>query len=87
VHQRPAIVLAVVAVVLSCLARLPVATAGVLMYLEPVAAVAFGWWLLNESPSGGTLVGGAMVVIAGIIVGRATARVSSPATEPAHVSG
>jgi drug/metabolite transporter (DMT)-like permease len=57
------------------------------MYLEPVAAVAFGWWLLNESPSGGTLVGGAMVVIAGIIVGRATARVSSPATEPAHVSG
>jgi drug/metabolite transporter (DMT)-like permease len=86
VHQRPAIVLAVVAV-LACLARLPVATAGVLMYLEPVAAVAFGWWLLNESPSGGTLVGGAMVVIAGIIVGRATARVSSPATEPAHVSG
>ena len=75
------------AIYLACLARLPVATAGVLMYLEPVAAVAFGWWLLDESPSGGTLVGGTMVVIAGIIVGRATARASSTSTEPAHVSG
>lgn len=75
------------AVYLACLARLPVATAGVLMYLEPVAAVAFGWWLLNESPSRGTLVGGAMVVTAGVIVGRATARASSPTTEPARVSG
>jgi drug/metabolite transporter (DMT)-like permease len=75
------------AIYLACLARLPVATAGVLMYLEPMSAVAFGWWLLDESPSGGTLVGGAMVVVAGVVVARATARVPSAVTEPAHVSG
>jgi drug/metabolite transporter (DMT)-like permease len=74
------------AIYLACLGRLPVATAGVLMYLEPVAAVAFSWWLLDESPSGGTLLGGAMVVVAGVIVARAADRSPLTSTEPARVS-
>ncbi len=73
------------AVYLACLARLPIATAGVLTYLEPVSAVMFGWWALGESPSTRTLVGGALIVVAGITVGRAAARTQSAQRELAHV--
>lgn len=73
------------AVYLACLARLPIATAGVLTYLEPVSAVMFGWWALDESPSARTLVGGALIVVAGITVGRAAARTNSARRELAHV--
>jgi drug/metabolite transporter (DMT)-like permease len=76
------------AVYLECLARLPIGTAGVLTYLEPVSAVLFGWWALAESPSARTLVGGALILIAGVTVGRAAARtasVRSARKEPLHV--
>jgi len=73
------------AVYLACLARLPIATAGVLTYLEPVSAVMFGWWALDESPSARTLVGGALIVVAGITVGRAAARTNSARRELTHV--
>jgi drug/metabolite transporter (DMT)-like permease len=73
------------AVYLACLARLPIATAGVLTYLEPVSAVMFGWWALGESPSGRTLLGGALIVGAGITVAHAAARTQSARMELAHV--
>lgn len=53
---------------LRALEHLPATQVAVLMYLEPVSAVAFGWALLAESPSPLTLVGGALVVAAGVIV-------------------
>ncbi len=47
---------------------LPAATVGVLTYVEPVSAVLVGWAFLGEVPTVGTLVGGALVVGAGIMV-------------------
>jgi DME family drug/metabolite transporter len=48
--------------------RLPASTVGVLAYLEPVAAVLVGWAFLDEVPSVTMVVGGALVVLAGIMV-------------------
>jgi drug/metabolite transporter (DMT)-like permease len=42
--------------------------AGVLTFLEPVAGVLLAWALLSESPGGVTLVGGVLVLAAGLIV-------------------
>lgn len=42
--------------------------AGVLTFLEPVAAVLLAWALLDEAVGGMTLVGGALVIVAGAIV-------------------
>jgi drug/metabolite transporter (DMT)-like permease len=42
--------------------------AGILTFLEPVAAVFLAWVLLGESLSGQALVGGALVLVAGIAV-------------------
>jgi len=53
------------------LGRLPAATVGVLTYLEPVSAVILAWLLLDETPTGRTLAGGALIVVAGIMVIRA----------------
>lgn len=75
------------AVYLACLARLPVATAGVLTYLEPMSAVLFGWWALDETPTARMIVGGALIVVAGITVGRTAARASSLEKEPLDVPG
>lgn len=40
--------------------------AGILAYLEPVTAVLYAWALLGETPKPLTLVGGALVVLAGV---------------------
>lgn len=56
------------AVYLVLLDQLPAATVGVLTYLEPVSAVLVGWAFLGETPTVTTLAGGAMVVLAGIMV-------------------
>ncbi|MDQ3147579.1 MAG: DMT family transporter [Actinomycetota bacterium] len=53
---------------LGALAVLPVTTAGVLLYLEPVSAVLVGWLLLAETPTPATLVGGTLIVVAGALV-------------------
>ena len=41
---------------------------GVLTFLEPVAGVLLAWALLTEEPGGATLVGGALVLAAGLAV-------------------
>ena len=56
------------AVYYSCLARVPATEAGVLSYLEPAAGVLFGWWLLGEGLTVGTVAGGILIVVAGIVV-------------------
>ena len=50
------------AVILDVLGRIPATAAAVLLYLEPAAAVLFGWWLLGERPTVATLVGGLLIV-------------------------
>lgn len=55
---------------LVALQHLPATRAAVLLYLEPAAAVGFGWLLLSEDPTVGMLLGGAMVVGAGALVAR-----------------
>jgi drug/metabolite transporter (DMT)-like permease len=52
----------------TALARLPATQVGVLTYLEPASAVVFGWLLLSEAPGPATLVGGALIVAAGVAV-------------------
>ena len=42
--------------------------AGVLTFLEPVSGVALAWLLLDQRPGTATLVGGALVLAAGIVV-------------------
>jgi RarD protein len=48
------------------LRRVPAPTAGILMFLEPVTAIALAWPLLHQSPDLPTLAGGALVLLAGI---------------------
>lgn len=67
VHTAVAIVL-----FLSALARLPATSVGILSYVEPAAAVLFGWLLLSETPGPATLAGGVLVVVAGALVIGAT---------------
>ncbi len=43
-------------------------TAGVLTFLEPVSAVILAWWLLDEGISLQVLLGGVLVLCAGIVV-------------------
>jgi drug/metabolite transporter (DMT)-like permease len=43
-------------------------TAGVLTFLEPVSAVILAWWLLEQPISPQALIGGALVLCAGIVV-------------------
>ena len=56
------------AIYYSCLARVPATEAGVLSYLEPAAGVLFGWWLLGEGLTVGTVAGGVLIVVAGVVV-------------------
>src|SRR3954453_18445168 len=55
---------------LHALERLAATRAAVLLYLEPASAVVFGWLLLDETPSICMLFGGALVVVAGLLVAR-----------------
>jgi len=43
-------------------------TAGVLTFLEPVSAVILAWWLLDQAISPQALLGGALVLAAGVAV-------------------
>lgn len=43
-------------------------TAGILTFVEPVAGVVLAWTLLDETPGAWTLVGGALIVAAGVAV-------------------
>jgi drug/metabolite transporter (DMT)-like permease len=52
------------------LMRMAATRAAVLLYLEPASAVLFGWFLLDEEPTASMLVGGALVVGAGVLVAR-----------------
>ena len=71
----------------SCLARVPATEAGVLAYLEPAAGVLFGWWLLDESLTVGTVAGGAFIVAAGMMVLFAPDRPPVASPEAAGVPG
>lgn len=76
-----------VAVYLTALERLPATRVAVLLYLEPVSAVALGWLLLDESPGFATAVGGALVVVAGLLVARPSPAVAVPAPTQPEVAG
>ena len=58
---------------LGALARMPASRAGVLLYLEPASAVAFGWLLLGEVPEPAMVAGGVLIVLAGVLVARTAA--------------
>jgi len=62
------------ALYLAALARLPAAHVGIIGYLEPAGVVLFGWMLLALAPSVPTLAGGALIVVAGVLVVRAGTR-------------
>lgn len=66
---------------LAALARLPATQVGILTYLEPASAVLFGWWLLDEAVTPATIVGGALIVGAGLLVLRPSVA-SRPAPHP-----
>ena len=55
---------------LDALEHLAATRAAVLLYLEPASAVFFGWVILHEDPTLSMLVGGLLVVGAGILVVR-----------------
>ncbi|MEY2472024.1 MAG: hypothetical protein QOK28_1353 [Actinomycetota bacterium] len=59
-----------IAVYLSCLSVVGATTTGVLGYLEPATAVFWAWLVLGEHPSPATLIGGAAILAAGLLVVR-----------------
>lgn len=59
-----------IAVYLSCLSVVGATTTGVLGYLEPATAVLWAWLILGETPSHATLIGGAAILAAGLLVVR-----------------
>lgn len=74
-----------VAVYLVALSKVPATSVGILGYLEPVAVVVFSWLLLADVPSLTTVAGGALIVVAGALVLRATP--SALPEAPVHVPG
>jgi drug/metabolite transporter (DMT)-like permease len=63
---------------LDSLVHLPATRAAVLLYLEPASAVFFGWVLLHQDPTPSTIVGGLLVLGAGILVAREPAPADVP---------
>ncbi len=55
---------------LAFLKRLPVTTAGILLYLEPVSALVAGWIFLGEQPVPLTWLGACLVLAAGIMASK-----------------
>lgn len=55
-------------VYLTAMEVLPITQISVLLYLEPASAIAYGWLLLDERPTLTTLLGGLLVVAAGLLV-------------------
>lgn len=67
----------------SAMRRLPVATVGVLMYLEPASAVVWAWLVLGEALDWITWVGVALVLVGGVTAsrnGEADAAIAAPAS-------
>jgi drug/metabolite transporter (DMT)-like permease len=60
------------------LRHLPVATVGIIGCIEPVAAVGFAWWALDERPTWRTALGGTAVLAAAIMVAFAPAPRATP---------
>jgi drug/metabolite transporter (DMT)-like permease len=63
---------------LTALAAIPATRAAVLLYLEPASAVGFGWVLLHERPTPSMVIGGALVVAAGLVAARTPAAPELP---------
>jgi drug/metabolite transporter (DMT)-like permease len=78
---------AAIGLYLAALARMPATQAAILAYLEPAAAVLFAWGFLDEQPNVGTLLGGVLIVAAGVLVVRAGALQAVPAGEVTGVPG
>jgi DME family drug/metabolite transporter len=74
-----------IAVYLAALARVPATQVAILGYLEPAAVVLFGWLFLSESLSVGTVLGGLLIVVAGVLVIRAGRPVPTPVEVPVGV--
>lgn len=55
---------------LTALEHLPATRVAVLLYIEPVSAIVFGWLLLDEPATIAMVVGGALVIGAGLLVAR-----------------
>jgi len=55
-------------VYLWCLRSLPATTSGILLYLEPVSALASGWLFLSERPAIGTALGALLILAAGAAI-------------------
>jgi drug/metabolite transporter (DMT)-like permease len=53
---------------LEALGRVPATHVAILGYLEPVGVLVAAWLVLNETPSSGTLAGGALIVAAGVLL-------------------
>ena len=53
---------------LEALGKVPATHVGILGYLEPASVVLCGWLFLGQAPTIATLVGGAMIVGAGLLV-------------------
>jgi RarD protein len=51
-----------------CLRSLPATTAGILLYLEPVSAIATGWLVLAEMPTPATVAGALLVLATGVLI-------------------
>lgn len=72
---------------LTALAALPATRAAVLLYMEPASAVVFGWLLLDESPTATMLIGGTLVVAAGLLVARMPVAPELPPVEVLDAAG
>lgn len=59
-----------IAVYLHVLTVVGATVTGILGYLEPTTAVVWAWLVLGEDPAAATLVGGAAIVVAGLLVVR-----------------
>lgn len=68
----------------SALERVDASLIGLLGYLEPASAVLFGWCFLSERPTLLTVLGGAMIVGAGMLALRLA---STPPIAPPEVAG
>lgn len=66
------------AIYLRTLALVPATEVGILGYLEPVGVVLFAWVLVGDRPTGATIIGGAIVVVAGALAATSSSHVDRP---------
>lgn len=63
-------------------------TTSVIFALEPVYGIAIAWWLFNEQPTLGMLLGGALIILASVITSRLKVPVAaSPLAETPPQAG